>query len=161
MLELENRKNPFENKRLSIAGFSSHAIDFVKRSDSVSMMADQFTAKGLKSAAALHLACACEGNADFFITTDDKLLKFQSNIQIIDPIVFIKILEHGRTIMTESVLLKTGMQFLIEKFGHVEAERFVSLLLREPFDYTKWREENLFVDMTVEEINAEAERFGL
>jgi hypothetical protein len=63
--------------------------------------------------------------------------------------------------MTETILLKTGMLVLIEKLGHVEAERFVSLLLREPFDYTKWRTENLFVDMTVEEINAEAERFGL
>jgi len=63
--------------------------------------------------------------------------------------------------MTESVLLKTGMQVLIERFGHVEAERFVSLLLREPFDYTRWREENLFVDMAVEEINAEAEIAGL
>jgi len=63
--------------------------------------------------------------------------------------------------MTESVLLKTGMLVLIEKLGYVEAERFVSLLLREPFDYTKWRAENLFVDMTVEEINAEAEKMGL
>jgi len=63
--------------------------------------------------------------------------------------------------MTESVLLKTGMQVLIEKLGTVEAERFVSLLLREPFDYTKWRAENLFVGMTVEEINAEAEKAGL
>ena len=63
--------------------------------------------------------------------------------------------------MTESVLLKTGMQVLIEKLGTVEAERFVSLLLREPFDYTKWRAENLFVGMTVEEINTEAEKSGL
>ena len=63
--------------------------------------------------------------------------------------------------MTETILLKTGMLVLIEKLGHVEAERFVSLLLREPFDYTKWRTENLFVAMTVEAINAEAEKFGL
>ena len=63
--------------------------------------------------------------------------------------------------MTESVLLKTGMLVLIEKLGHVEAERFVSLLLREPFDYTKWRAENLFVDMTIDEINTEAEKLGL
>ena len=63
--------------------------------------------------------------------------------------------------MTESVLLKTGMTVLIERLGHVEAERFVSLLLREPFDYTRWREENLSVGMTVEEINAEAEKIGL
>ena len=63
--------------------------------------------------------------------------------------------------MSESVLLKTGMLALIEKLGNVEAERFISLLLREPFDYTKWRAENLFVDMSVEEINTEAEKSGL
>ena len=40
MLELENRKNPFENKRLSITGFSSYAVDFIKRGDSVSKLAD-------------------------------------------------------------------------------------------------------------------------
>ena len=95
MLELENRKNPYENKRLSIAGFSFHAVDCVKRSDSVSTMADQFTAKGLRTVDALHLACAIEGNADFFMTTDDKLLKFQSSIQIVDPITFIKVYNHG------------------------------------------------------------------
>ena len=96
MLELENRKNPFANKRLSIASFSSHAVDFVKRSDSVSKKADRFEAQGLKAADAIHLACAGEGGADFLITTDDKVLKFQSGgIQIVDPITFIKIFDHG------------------------------------------------------------------
>ena len=93
MLELENRKNPYENKRLSIAGFSSHAISFVNRSDSVSELADQCTAKGLRTADALHLACAVVGGADHFITTDDKLLKFQSNMPIVDPIAFVKFLD--------------------------------------------------------------------
>ena len=63
--------------------------------------------------------------------------------------------------MTESVLLKTGMLVLIERLCLVEAKRFVSLLLREPFDDAKWREENHFVDMTIAEINAEAEKVGL
>ena len=58
-------------------------------------------------------------------------------------------------------LLKTGIQVLVEKLGKVEAEHFVSLLLREPFDYTKWQAENLFVGMTIQEINAEAEKSGL
>ena len=58
--------------------------------------------------------------------------------------------------MTETVLMKTGMKVLIEQLGNIEAERFVSILLREPFDYTKWRKENLCVGMTVEEISEEA-----
>ncbi|GHU95720.1 hypothetical protein FACS189479_09360 [Spirochaetia bacterium] len=58
--------------------------------------------------------------------------------------------------MTETVLMKTGMEILIEQLGNIEAERFVSVLLREPFDYTEWRRNNLCVGMTVEEISKEA-----
>jgi hypothetical protein len=52
--------------------------------------------------------------------------------------------------------MKTGMLALIEKLGNINAEKFISLILREPFDYTEWRRENLFVGMTVEEISNEA-----
>ena len=40
---------------------------------------------------------------------------------------------------TDSVIRAEGMNALLEKLGKVDAERFVSLLLREPFDYTAWR----------------------
>jgi hypothetical protein len=55
----------------------------------------------------------------------------------------------GRGKMNETVLMKTGMKILIEQLGNREAERFVSILLREPFDYTEWRKNNLCVGMTV------------
>jgi hypothetical protein len=58
--------------------------------------------------------------------------------------------------MTETVLMKTGMRVLIEKLGNINAERFVSILLREPFDYTEWRKDNLCIGMTLEEISKEA-----
>ena len=58
--------------------------------------------------------------------------------------------------MVESVLTKTGMKVLIEHLGNIDAERFISILLREPFDYTEWRKDNLCVGMTVEEISKEA-----
>ena len=58
--------------------------------------------------------------------------------------------------MTETVLMKAGMKILIEQLGNIEAERFVSLLLREPFDYTEWRKNNVCVGMTVEAISKEA-----
>ena len=40
---------------------------------------------------------------------------------------------------TDSVVRAEGMTALLEKLGKVDAERFVSLMLREPFDYTVWR----------------------
>ncbi|MDR1315941.1 MAG: hypothetical protein LBK13_03615 [Spirochaetales bacterium] len=58
--------------------------------------------------------------------------------------------------MNEAVLMKTGMKILIEQLGSIEAERFISILLREPFDYTEWRKNNLCAGMTVEEISKEA-----
>ena len=55
-----------------------------------------------------------------------------------------------------SVLLNKGFECLMEKLGLVEAERFISLVNAEAFDYTKWRSENLFQDMTVEELSKAA-----
>ena len=59
--------------------------------------------------------------------------------------------------MTNStVLLNKGMDCLTENLGLVDAERFISLINSERFDYTEWRRENLFKDMTVEEISRAA-----
>jgi len=58
--------------------------------------------------------------------------------------------------MTDSILMKAGMHVLIEELGNVHAEKFISLVLREPFDYTEWRRNNLFVGMTVDEISKNA-----
>jgi hypothetical protein len=58
--------------------------------------------------------------------------------------------------MTDTVLLKAGMKILIEQLGNIEAEKFVSILLREPFDYSEWRKTNVCVGMTAEEISKEA-----
>jgi hypothetical protein len=57
--------------------------------------------------------------------------------------------------MSDSILLNTGFECLEEKLGLVEAERFISLIIAEPFDYTKWRE-HLFDGMTVEELSSKA-----
>ena len=48
-----------------------------------------------------------------------------------------------------------GMEALLEKLGMVEAERFIMLIQREPFDYTRWREKQ-YNDKNVETIFAEA-----
>ena len=40
---------------------------------------------------------------------------------------------------TDSIVRSEGMNALLAKLGKVDAERFVALILREPFDYTKWR----------------------
>jgi hypothetical protein len=53
--------------------------------------------------------------------------------------------------MNEAVLRRDAMQTLIDRFGFVEAERFISLVIKEPFDYTQWQRD-LFSNMTVDDI---------
>ena len=53
---------------------------------------------------------------------------------------------------TEMALRNKGMKVLISKLGHVEAERFISLIIREPFDYTEWQR-GLFDNMSVKELS--------
>lgn len=47
----------------------------------------------------------------------------------------------GGTIMkTDSQIRSEGMTALIEKLGPAEATRFMTLVQREGFDYTHWRQ---------------------
>lgn len=62
---------------------------------------------------------------------------------------------------SDAFLLDSGIKCLSENLGLVEAERFISLLIKEPFDYTKWRRDNLCVNMSVKDIsNAAAEHWN-
>lgn len=60
---------------------------------------------------------------------------------------------------TDTIVKQEGMNALLGKLGMVDAERFISLLLREPFDYTKWSE-NLFDDLTVEALAEKANAYS-
>ena len=55
-------------------------------------------------------------------------------------------------------IMNRGMKCLTEQIGIVEAEQFISAIIREKFDYTKWQRE-YFDTKTPEEISAEASSF--
>ena len=59
---------------------------------------------------------------------------------------------------TNTVLRNDGMRILAEQLGLVEAERFIALLRREPFDYTEWQRD-LFNDMSLETLLQDAQRY--
>ena len=59
---------------------------------------------------------------------------------------------------SNTVLKSRGMHILSEQLGLVEAERFISLRRREPFDYTKWRQ-RLYVDVTLDTFLGDAQKF--
>ena len=56
---------------------------------------------------------------------------------------------------TDTIIRNEGMHVLMEGMGLVEAERFIMLIQKEPFDYTKWQE-NLFEDVSIEELHQKA-----
>ena len=57
--------------------------------------------------------------------------------------------------ITDTEIKAKGFQVLAQYLGNVEAERFVALIQREPFDYTKWRQD-LDEDLSLEEISSKA-----
>ena len=54
--------------------------------------------------------------------------------------------------LTDTEIRLKGMESLINSLGELNAERFVTLLLREPFDYTEWQRD-LWADKSIEEIS--------
>ena len=42
--------------------------------------------------------------------------------------------------ITDTEIKIKGIRALIKSLGEVEAERFIALMQREPFDYTEWRQ---------------------
>ena len=56
-----------------------------------------------------------------------------------------------KIIIPDTVLKKEGMRKLNEWFGLVDTERFITLINREPFDYTEWQQ-GLYADLTADEL---------
>ena len=59
---------------------------------------------------------------------------------------------------SELEITSDGMNALIEKLGIVEAEKFISIINQDSFDYTEWRKK-LWPDKTVRELSREAMEF--
>jgi predicted nucleic acid-binding protein len=92
ILEFENSMNPYKNKRIRIQQWKALAANIVYESPTVLSAAHTFQADGIKKKDALHLACAVEGHCDYFLTTDDKLLKKRQTItpiQVMSPVDFV------------------------------------------------------------------------
>lgn len=56
---------------------------------------------------------------------------------------------------TDTEIKIAGLEILYHHLGIVEAEKFVALIQRERFDYTKWRK-NLFEGLNGREISKKA-----
>jgi len=98
ILEYENMQNPFIERRNAIIEWKQIATEKISETENVVSRASKFTRLGVKSKDALHVACAIEGKVEYFLTTDDKLLKKLAGIKelvVINPVNFIPILEEA------------------------------------------------------------------
>ena len=95
VLQYENSRNRDLSRRYAIERFvlayRKENID-VAQDDTVSKIAESFMETGIKEKDAYHLSCAIIGDCEYFITTDDRILRHQTDkIRIINPTEFIRL----------------------------------------------------------------------
>ena len=92
VLKFENSNNPFEARRNAINRFiKTRSSEFVSKNSEIYEIANRVNQTGVKPKDSLHIACAIFSKCDYFISTDDRVLKYKDErIKIVDPIEFIK-----------------------------------------------------------------------
>ncbi|MCL2120063.1 MAG: hypothetical protein FWH27_16725 [Planctomycetaceae bacterium] len=91
VLDYENSFNPFADKREQIRAWRSLATHYCGFSTQVVGKATSLMQLGLKQADASHIACVALSHADYFITTDKRILnKNITEIRVVNPMTFIE-----------------------------------------------------------------------
>ncbi|MES9906568.1 MAG: PIN domain-containing protein, partial [Sedimenticola sp.] len=88
-----NSKNPFRERREQISKWRKYSTEDIIENEKVIGEAEMLRELGIKKIDSLHIACAIHAGANYFLTTDDGILKKAALIQgirINDPIGFIK-----------------------------------------------------------------------
>ncbi|MCL2346704.1 MAG: hypothetical protein FWC50_00435 [Planctomycetaceae bacterium] len=92
ILDEENSSNPSPDKKEQISSWKPLAISDVEASSEVIRLAKEFAKQGLKSMDALHVACAIDASAEYFITVDGGILKRKiKEIWTMNPLEFLLI----------------------------------------------------------------------
>jgi predicted nucleic acid-binding protein len=91
VLDYENGANPFREVRNRIAAWKRIAIADCELSDRIADKAGELMKSGLRQMDASHIACALFLAADYFLTTDKKILnKAITGITVMNPIDFVR-----------------------------------------------------------------------
>lgn len=97
VLDFENSQSRYEIQRTAIKQFmDEHAAIYVGAGNraEVQSEAKKIMETGVKEKDALHVACARKAGCQYFITTDDRLLKYKANdITLVTPEEFIRLAE--------------------------------------------------------------------
>ncbi|MBF0615150.1 MAG: PIN domain protein [Magnetococcales bacterium] len=93
VMDLENAANPDVERRIAVANWARLASMDVPPCEQVEKIAAEFALMGVKPMDALHVASAVTARADYFLTTDQALLRklaLEMRIHAIDPIDFVR-----------------------------------------------------------------------
>ena len=91
VLDFENNDNPFEERRLRIAEWRKLAAVDCDLNEDILGRAEKLMQIGLRQKDAAHIACAIYLKAEYFVTTDKRILnKSLVDITLIDPIDFVR-----------------------------------------------------------------------
>jgi hypothetical protein len=93
ILDYENDRNPYPERKDQIGAWRVYTELNVQESTELVANAIRLHDEGLPKIDSLHLACAIATGCEYFITTDDRILKWEARvtaIKIADPILFIK-----------------------------------------------------------------------
>lgn len=97
VLDYENSRNRSSQKRMAIEKFMEDYATFYVSNRNENRIKEYVTTimeTGVKEKDAYHVACAILAECEYFITTDDRLLKYQSeNIKLVTPGEFIREVE--------------------------------------------------------------------
>jgi len=87
----ENNDNPYPNRKQQVLTWESLASQHITRTEDIEAYAESLLPMGFKAKDALHVACAVAAGADYFITTDKKVLnKSVPGITTMNPIDFVR-----------------------------------------------------------------------
>ena len=91
VLEYENSRNPFLDRKTWVNSYLSLAGIYQEVDDSIRIRAQGLESQGLGSVDALHLACAEESKAEYFITCDDQIIKRYrgKGLKAMNPVNFV------------------------------------------------------------------------
>lgn len=97
ILDFENSNNRSIQKKQTIEKFmKEYATLYVsnKNEKDITMIANAIMETGVKEKDAYHVACAVIAKCNYFVTTDDRLLKYHSEqIELVTPGEFIRRME--------------------------------------------------------------------
>ena len=93
----ENGNSPYSKNKITIENFFLNATTFVgiDKADIIEVKANEIMKYGVNAKDVLHISCAIEAACDYFITTDDGILKKYrtGEMKVCSPVEFINIWE--------------------------------------------------------------------